>query len=168
MVKRMTEIKLKQNTIIIGELEYITALDIVITQAKQQLLIFDQDLSTGGYNSLKRYALIHDFLAKDKTSTLTIILHDTSHFTTQCPRLFNLLVTFGHKMTVYETNDYAKIAKDCFVLTDQTSYIRRFHIDQSRFKFMLNDKTTAASLKNRFDDLLQETTHAVSITKLGL
>ena len=164
----MSEINLKQNTILVGEHEYVAALDILIAQANQQLLIFDQDFSTGGYSSIKRYELLHDFLTKDNTSTLTIILHDTAHFTTQCPRLFNLLVTFGHKMTVYETNDHAKIAKDCFVLADDTSYIRRFHIDQSRFKFMLEDKETTASLKNRFDELLQETTHPVSATKLGL
>lgn len=164
----MSEINLKQNTILVGEHEYVAALDILIAQAKQQLLIFDQDFSKGDYSSIKRYELLHDFLTKDNTSTLTIILHDTSHFTTQCPRLFNLLVTFGHKMTVYETNDHAKIAKDCFVLADNTSYIRRFHIDQSRFKFMLEDKETTASLKNRFDELLQETTHSVSVTKLGL
>jgi hypothetical protein len=164
----MSEMSLAQNMIVVGEHEYSAALDIVIAQAKQQLLIFDQDFSTGDYSSIKRYELIYNFLRKDATSILTIILHDTNHFTTKCPRLFNLLVTFGHKMTVYETNDHAKIAKDCFVLVDDSSYIRRFHIDQSRFKFMLNDLETTASLKNRFDELLQETTHPVSATKLGL
>ncbi len=164
----MSENELQQDTIIVGEHEYSPALDIVIAQAKQQLLIFDQDFSIGDYSSIKRYERVHDFLSKDNTSRLTIILHDTTHLTTQCPRLLNLLLTFGHKMTVYETNDHAKIAKDCFVLADDTSYIRRFHIDQSRFKYMLNDKETTASLKNRFDELLQETTHPVSATKLGL
>ncbi len=164
----MNESKLEQNKIIIGEHEYAAALDIVIAQAKQQLLIFDQDLMTGDFSSIKRYALIHDFLSKNATSKLTLILHDTTHFSTGCPRLFNLLVTFGHKMVVYETNDHAKIAKDCFVLADDSAYIRRFHIDQSRFKYVLNDMETTASLKNRFDELLQETTHPVSTTKLGL
>ncbi|MFV1922990.1 MAG: hypothetical protein ACMZ63_10340 [Methylotenera sp.] len=164
----MSEINLEENTIIVGEHQYIAALDIVIAQAKQQLLIFDQDLSSGDFSSIKRYQLIHDFLTKDSTSRLIIVLHDTTRFITQCPRLFNLLVTFGHKMTVYETNDHAKIAKDCFILADECSYIRRFHIDQSRFKYMLNDKETTASLRNRFDELLQETTHPVSATNLGL
>ncbi|MGJ8619106.1 MAG: hypothetical protein ACSHWN_02140 [Methylophilaceae bacterium] len=164
----MNESTLEQNKIIFGEHEYAAALDIVIAQAKHQLLIFDQDLMTGDFSSIKRYALIHDFLSKNATSKLTLILHDTTHFTTECPRLFNLLVTFGHKMVVYETNDHAKIAKDCFVLADDSAYIRRFHIDQSRFKYVLNDMETTASLKNRFDELLQETTHPVSTTKLGL
>jgi hypothetical protein len=71
-------------------------------------------------------------------------------------------------MTVYETNTNAKIAKDCFVLIDNKSYIRRFHIDQARFKFMLNDIDTTASLADRFDELREETTHTISATKLGL
>ena len=71
-------------------------------------------------------------------------------------------------MTVYETNDNAKIAKDCFVLADNKSYIRRFHIDQARFKFMLDDIATTASLNDRFNELMEETTHTVAATKLGL
>jgi len=71
-------------------------------------------------------------------------------------------------MTVYETNNHAKVAKDCFILADNKSYIRRFHIDQARFKFMLNDIEMTASLANRFDELLQETSHTVSAKKLGL
>ena len=164
----MIQNNLDQDTIIVGEHEYSHSLDIVIAKAEQQLLIFDQDFSKGGYSSIKRYELIHDFLSKTSNSTLTIILHNTTHFTTHCPRLLTLLTTFGHKMTVYETNDHAKIAKDCFVLADKTRYVRRFHIDQSRFKYTLNDQETTASLKNRFDELLQETTHPVSATKLGL
>ncbi len=71
-------------------------------------------------------------------------------------------------MTVYETNQHAKIAKDCFILADGNSYICRFHIDQSRFKFMLDDQETTASLSKRFDELLQETTQTISATQLGL
>ena len=164
----MSELNLAQDSIIIGEQEYAAALDIVIAEAKEQLLIFDQDFSTGDFASIKRYESIHDFLKKEATSKLTVILHDTAYYTTECPRLFSLLATYGHKMTVYETNDHAKIAKDCFILADDASYIRRFHIDQSRFKYVLDDKETTASLKNRFDELLQETANPVSATKLGL
>ncbi len=164
----MSEIKLAQDSIILGEHEYATALDIVIASAEQQLLIFDQDFSIGDFTSLKRFESIHAFLNKAPATKLTIILHDANFFKTECPRLFDLLLTFGHKMTVYETNSHAKIAKDCFILADDKSYIRRFHIDQARFKYALDDAETTASLANRFDELLQETASTVSATKLGL
>lgn len=164
----MSEIKLVQNEIIVGEQEYALALDTVIASAEQQLYIFDQDFSIGDFASLKRFDLIHAFLNKYPASELTIILQDASFFTSDCPRLFNLLLTFGHKMTVYETNSHAKIAKDCFILADDKRYIRRFHIDQARFKYALDDIETTASLANRFDELLQETANTISATKLGL
>lgn len=164
----MSKKKLKPNSIILGEHEYTTALDIVIAEAEEKLLIFDQDFSTGDYASIKRYDAIHAFLNKSPTSELVIILQDAVFFTTHCPRLLQLLTTYGHKMMVYETNSRAKVAKDCFILADNKHYIRRFHIDQARFKFMLEDQETTASLTNRFDELMQETTHQISINKLGL
>ena len=164
----MTSLKLVEDSIILGEHEYQVAIDTVIAQAQQKLLIFDQDFSKGDFTSLKRYELIQTFLNKSVTSELSIILQDATFFTTGCPRLFDLLSTYGHKMTVYETNTHAKIAKDCFILADSNSYIRRFHIDQARFKYTLNDMETNRSLANRFDELLEETTHTISPTKLGL
>lgn len=164
----MSQLELPQNTILLGEHEYATALDIVIATADRQLLIFDQDFSTGDFASVKRFDLIHAFLTKSDLSKLTIILQNSDFFTSQCPRLNQLLATFDHKLTVYEANDYAKIAKDCFVLSDDNAYIRRFHIDQSRFTYALDDEETTASLKSRFDELLQETSQTLSATKLGL
>jgi len=164
----MSEMQLEQNTILLGEREYAIAVDNVIAAAEQQLLIFDQDLSIGGFASIKRFNLIHDFLNKTPSTKLTVILQDANFFKTDCPRLFNLLKTFGHKMTVYETNSHAKIAKDCFILADDKAYIRRFHIDQARFKYVLDDNETTASLANRFDELLQETAATISATNLGL
>lgn len=80
----------------------------------------------------------------------------------------DLLSIYGHKMRVYETNDFAKIAKDCFVIADKKHYCHRFHIDQARFKFALNDVETTASLLLRYDELLAETADIISATKLGL
>ncbi|MGQ0441931.1 MAG: DUF7931 domain-containing protein [Methylophilaceae bacterium] len=164
----MNEKELIADSIITGEHNYIAALDLLIATAQDELLIFDQDFLRGDYTSAKRFDLIHDFLSKSPLSKLTIILQKTTFFTENCPRLFKLLVTYNHKMAVYETNDHAKIAKDCFVLADKRHYLRRFHIDQARFKFALNDLETTASLNNRFNELLQETTETISIARVGL
>ena len=164
----MSEIELTENSVLLGEREYIMALDLVIAAAQQTLCIFDQDFSRGNFASIKRFNLIQEFLNRDPNSKLTIVLQASDFFTTKCPRLFGLLTNFGHQITVYETNSHAKIAKDCFILADNQSYIRRFHIDQARFKYVLDDVETTASLMNRFEELLQETSHTISATKLGL
>lgn len=164
----MNDSVLTPDRVILGEHEYISALDLVIASAEEKLLIFDQDFSTGDYASIKRYDAIKSFLNKAPTTELIVILQTADFFTSQCPRLFDLLSVYGHKMTVYETNSRAKVAKDCFILADNKHYIRRFHIDQARFKFMLDDEETTSSLANRFDELLQETTHQITVSKLGL
>lgn len=71
-------------------------------------------------------------------------------------------------MVVYQTNDHAKITKDCFILADDKAYISRFHIDQARCKYPLNDVERTASFAERFDELLLETTRTISAIKLGL
>ncbi len=164
----MSEAELVPDTIIIGEHNYAAALNLLIARAENDLLIFDQDLSRGDYNSLQRFELIHDYLNKNGNNKLTIILQSAEFFTTQCPRLFELLETYGHKITVYETNNAAKIAKDCFVIADKRHYLRRFHIDQARFKYAFDDEVETANLLMRFDELLEETTETISYTKLGL
>lgn len=164
----MSVTELAPNTIILGERNYDAALDIVIAHAENELLIFDQDFERGDYVSLQRFEVLSAFLSKDNVSKLTIILQNTDYFIQHCPRLFELLKNYGHKMVVYETNDNAKVAKDCFVIADKQHYVRRFHIDQARFKYALNDVEECANLGMRFDELLDETTEAVSATKLGL
>lgn len=164
----MSETELKPDSIILGERNYKAALDVVIAQATDELLIFDQDFVHGDYASAARFELLFDFLSKNDLSKLTIILQSTEHFVNNCPRLFELLRLYGHKMTVYEINDAAKVAKDCFVVADKRHYLRRFHIDQARFKYAFDDEETCASLNTRFEELLQETTEAISVTKLGL
>ena len=164
----MSKTELTPNTVILGERNYELALNLVIAQAKNELLIFDQDFAHGDYASLQRFELLVDFLNKNSLSKLTIILQNTEHFIQHCPRLFELLKLYSHKMAVFATNDHAKIAKDCFVIADKLHYLRRFHIDQARFKYALNDEEECASLNIRFGELMEETTEAVSVSKLGL
>ncbi len=164
----MSETELKPNAIILGERNYEAALELVIARATNELLIFDQNFTLGDYTSIKRFYSIQHFLSTNPLSKLTIILHDAQHFIHHCPRLFELLRLYGHKMAVYTTNDAAKVAMDCFVIADKRHYLRRFHIDQARFKFAFDDEIESANLLTRFNELLEETTETVSVTKLGL
>ena len=164
----MTTDELTPDTILIGEKLYADAIKQVLSQAEQSLFIFDQDLSRGDFASLHIYDLLNAFLSKDSLTQLTIILQSTVYFQQHCPRLFQLLGIYGHKMTVYETNQTAKHAKDCFILADGLHYVKRIHIDQARFKYALNDAPAVELLNQRFNDLREATHHALSVTKLGL
>lgn len=159
---------LAQDTILMGEQDYARAIQIVLRQAEQQLCIFDQDLSRGEFASLETYNILQQFLSQHARSELTIILQDTRFFEQNCPRLHHLLQTYSHKMTVYETNQTVKHAKDCFVLADAQHYIKRIHIDQARFKYALNDALNTEQLNNRFDELREATHYPLAVTQLGL
>ena len=162
------EIEIPQNQILIGERLYADAINIVLAHAEHELLIFDQDLSHGDYASLQKHRLLQQFLSQSLTSRITIILQSTVFFREKCPRVFDLLTTYGHRMVVYKTNDSAKHAKDCFVLADNRHYIKRIHIDQARFKYALNDEASVEMLDARFKELLEATQDVVAVTKLGL
>lgn len=164
----MDNTDLTPNTLLVGERDYAAAINLIIQQAQRNLLIFDQDLTHGDYASVARYDLLHDFLSQHTHSRLTIILHNADYLTQHCPRLFALFSTYSHKMQVYITNDFAKVAKDSFMIADGMHYVRRFHVDQARFKFALDDADTCASLSTRFEELLQETAGALSLVQVGL
>lgn len=159
---------LTPNTILLSERLYAQAIDLVIQQAQKTLLVFDQDFSHGDYASIARYQSLQQFLSSDAQTKLTIILHQSEFLTAHCPRLLELLTTYGHKMTVYVTNVSAKVAKDCFVIADDVHYVKRIHIDQARFKYAFDDAETCANLNMRFNELLEETSHTLSPTQLGL
>jgi hypothetical protein len=156
------------DTIIFGEGLYNVATDLLIGMAERELLIFDQDLTKGDYASVKRYELLQDFLGKDPQNRLIMVLQETEQLPRRCPRLFDLLKTYGHAMTIYETNDQAKVAKDSFILADKQHYLRRFHADQPRFRYASDDMETVNMLTMRFDELLEASSHTLSSGKLGL
>lgn len=163
-----TSQELVPNQVLFGEANYQAALDLVISRAEQELLIFDADFSGGGYSSIRRFELLSDFLTKGRNNRLVIVLQDTGYFSRNCPRLFGLLETYGHSMTVYETSDEAKVAKDAFVLADHAFYVRRFHIEQARFKYAFDDAETASMLNLRFNQLLEATSQRITATTLGI
>lgn len=159
---------LTPNQIVVGEHLYNEAIKLIIQSAEYELLIFDQNLMLGGFTDIVSYELLQKFLSQNITSQLFIILQDSTYFQHKCPRLLNLLETFGHKMHVQLTNQSAKHAKDCFIIADGKHYIKRIHIDQARFKYAYNDVPTAKNLRARFDELKETIEDVVSVTPLGL
>ena len=162
------DLTLPPNQIIIGETLYAEAISLILASAQHELRIFDQDLSRGSFHNKKNSELLQRFLSFNPNSRLTVILQRTEYLKEECPRLTQLLQIYGHKITIYETNQSVKHAKDCFILADSQHYIKRIHIDQARFKYALNDTVTTQQLNTRFNDLLEETQDIVTMTKLGL
>jgi hypothetical protein len=160
--------ELKPDTILLGERLYEAATELLISRAERELLIFDPDLSRGGYQSLNGFEALRNFLARDEQNRLIVVLHEADFFTERCPRLQDLLKTYSHAIEIYLTDDSARVAQDAFVLADRAHYLHRFHINQARFRYVLDDEVAAKPLLERFDQLLEATGSAVFASTTGL
>lgn len=167
-VKKAIAEELAPNVILLGERAFEAATSLVMAKAERELLIFDPDLSRGGYQTLRCYEILRDFLAKDRQSRLTIVLHEADFFSAHCPRLQDLFQTYTHAISIYVTDESARVAQDAFVLADGAHYLHRFHINQARFKYVLDDEVAIMPLQERFDQLLEATSSAVFATFTGL
>ena len=159
---------LPENTVLTSRREYEVALTAVLAHAQHKLFIFDPDLSFGGFEAAENVSRLRDLLVRQHAAKVTFVLQDARYLLDRCPRLLGLMRQYQHAMTVYETSDEGKRVSDSFVLADDHAYLRRFHVDQVRFKFSLNDTATARLLGLRFEELLQLTHHQISTTPLGL
>lgn len=159
---------LPENTVLTSRREYEAALTAVLAHAQHKLFIFDPDLTFGGFEAAENVARLRDLLVRQPAAKVNLVLQDARYLLDRCPRLLGLMRQYQHAMTVYETNDEGKRVSDSFVLADDHAYLRRFHVDQMRFKFSLNDIATARLLGLRFEELLQLTHHQISTTPLGL
>lgn len=151
-----------------GEHAYEAAIDLVIASAGQELLIFDTDLSQGGYSSVKRYEALRSFLAKGRANRLTIILHETDYLTSRCPRLMGLVKAYGHAISIRKTDEQVHGVNDALVIADQLHYLHRLHRDHARFRYELDAAANTKPLFDRFLELQEFSHPAVSVTTLGL
>jgi hypothetical protein len=156
------------DTILLGERAFEAATLLMIAACQRELLIFDPDLSRGGYQSLHCHETLQDFLSKGHQNRLTIVLHDATFFLGNCPRLQKLLQTYSHSISVYLTDESAHVAQDAFVLADGKHFLHRFHIDQARFRYVMDDEVAVRPLKERFEQLLDSTSSKISPTAIGL
>jgi len=157
-----------QHQLLIGEKEYEAAIDSVIACAKHTVHIFDCDLSVGGYSGIKRYEALRDFLLRERSNRLVIVVHETEYITTRCPRLMNLLKACSHAISIHETAEHARIASDPFVIADDAHYVHRFHSDGMRFLLAYHDHAGTRQLEERFAQLMESSAPAVFATTTGL
>jgi hypothetical protein len=160
--------ELKPNTILLGERAFENAVVLLIAMGERHIQIFDPDLSRGGYQGLHCYDALRDFLARDRQNRLTIVLHEVTFFSSHCPRLQHLFQAYSHAISVYVTDESARVAQDALVLVDGRHYLHRFHINQARFKYAMDDEAGIKPLQERFDQLLEATSSAIFSMSTGL
>ena len=148
--------------------EQTAAIDGLIALAQHQIRVFDQDLSQTGWNAAVRIERLAEFLREVRGRRLDIIVHDTRYLASACPRMINLLRTYGHAMTIYQTGAEAKIATDPLLIVDGRHYLHRFHFEQPRAAMGINQPEQTQPLASRFDEIWATGEPGLNATVLGL
>ncbi len=163
----MAETPAPQHTPILGNAEYEAALDSILEKPQKTVRIFENSLSRG-YNSPRRYDLLRAFLRANPRNRLQIVAHETQSIDRVCPRLLNLLRLHAHAISIHETHQAAKAVYDPFAVVDDLHYVHRFHFEEMRGVLALNDPIGTHTFIERFGEIWEASSAAVSATTLGL
>jgi len=146
----------------------IAAIDTLIDLADERLLVFDRDLSEGGWNAAHRAERIAAFLRRSRNPRLSIIVHEPRYLEVSCPRLTDLLKVYSHAMQVWRTGLDARGAMDALVIADDRHYLHRYHVDQARATLAIDTPVAAKPLVARFDEIWATGEPALGGSVLGL
>ncbi len=163
----MSEEPVPEKTNFRSKLQYDEFVNEIITLAKHELRIFEQELGSS-YNASARHDALRQFLLASRRNQVRIVVHDAAKIDRFCPRMKQLLRAFGHSVTIHETQQQAKGVYDPFVVADEAHSVRRFHFDDLRGLFAKNDPIEASTLAERFEEIWEASTPAVTVNTLGL
>jgi hypothetical protein len=146
----------------------VDAIDTLIDLAGERLLVFDRDLSEGGWNGVRRAERIAAFLRRSRNPRLSIIVHEPRYLEASCPRLTDLLKVYSHAMQVWRTGVDARGATDALVIADDRHYLQRYHVDQPRATLAIDMPAAAKPLVARFEEIWATGAPALGGSVLGL
>ncbi len=108
------------------------------------------------------------FLLASRRNRLQIVAPGARAIDSNCPRILNLLRLHSHSISIHETHSSAKSVYDPFTVVDDHSFVHRFHFDEMRGLLALDDPIGTHALAERFDEIWEASSPAVSATTIGL
>lgn len=146
----------------------VEAIDALLALATQRVLVFDRDLVDTGWDGADRAEAVKAFLRRSRNAELRIIVHDTRHLETACPRFTALLRVYGHAMSIWRTGPEARAASDALLIVDAGHALHRYHVDQPRATLLLAMPQAVKPLASRFEEIWATGEPAIGGTTLGL
>lgn len=150
------------------EAGYAAAIDSVLAGTRTAVCIFDRDMLRMGLEQPARSELLRHLLGASPNNHLRIVLHDPRSLERASPRLLKLLQLHPDRMEVRQTPKPLRHLADCFLLSDTRHGVVRFHAQQSRGKFFIDDIEATQPWQKRFDELWEAATPCLAPTRLGL
>jgi hypothetical protein len=147
--------------------EYEDYVNEVVGLARHEVRIFEKELGAS-YNASVRHSAFRSFLLASRRNRIRIAVHDTASMERTCPRMARLMRDFSHAVSIHETQPQAKSVYDPFVVADELNSVRRFHFNDLRGLFARNDPIEAHTLVERFEEIWEMSSPAVTANTLGL
>lgn len=163
----MAEAVAPQQTPLTGNDAIERALDDIFARAQKSVRIFDSALGRD-YNSTARFESLRRFLLSSPRNRLFIVVHNSQTVERNCPRLLNLLRLHAHAISIHETHQAARAVYDPFAVVDDHHYVHRFHFEQARGVLSVDDPIGTHPFIERFGEIWESSSPAVSATTLGL
>jgi hypothetical protein len=148
--------------------EYLAAFDALVAGLRQELRIFDPDCVQLELNAPARADALRRFLLASRDNRLLVVVHDPDPIRKRSPRLMRLVADFSASIAIHQTEGEAARAQDCFVLADVEHFVRRPVAAAWRGVVAINDYPESRLIRERYDEIWQNSFPAVSATSLGL
>jgi hypothetical protein len=148
--------------------DYVAAINKLCQMAEHSLCLFENNFDRLEFNSEARFTTLRNFLLGSPAHKLYVLAHDTQHLTAHCPRMMTLLHQFSGSMSIYQTPKNLRHIAAPFSVADDEHLVQRFHFDDARGLFAIQDSPNAHALKVRFMEMWAVSHPAPSSTRLGL
>lgn len=140
----------------------------LLERGERALRVFDPDLKLGPLASAAAVDCLERLMHRTPKAELILVLHDTAHLATHCPRLLELRRRRGHQFHVLQTAAEHRQYLQPFLIGDRRDVVTRFHADHLRGKLCLDEPAEAAGFTQRFEALQEKATPASGLDSLCL
>ncbi len=140
-------------------IDYQAAVDHLLAQPANKLLIFDHDLAhlqldTPAHHEALKQQLLHG-------AQICIVVRDASHLREQHPRLMRLLATNAHQLAIHEAPAALLNLRDSLLLCDDQNGLIRFEQTLPRSKILLDECEELRPYLQRFEEIWHERGDAI-------
>lgn len=147
--------------------EYESLFDAMVPQTESMIRVFDRVLSRA-WNETARMLILREFLLKNRTNKLMVVLHAIDNIERELPRLSELALHFGHAVKIRQTPKIAHHIYDPFIIFDASHYLHRFHHAHMRAAQGSHDMEGTQQLLDRHVELWEASAPVILGNASGL
>ncbi|MBL8511439.1 MAG: hypothetical protein JNM52_07320 [Betaproteobacteria bacterium] len=147
------------------------AIATVLQLAQRELCLFDISPASLADRQLGRPTpidILKKLLHADRQNRIRVVLHETQGIESELPRLVALLGLHSAQLQIHRAVGAAREAKDPLLIADDAHFWHKLHVDHPHSVVTLHNATETRPLKERFEQIWEDSEPAVSSSTLGL